>query len=440
MSALQDAVSLLMLPFAASVVFVLIHAYLGVHVLRRNIIFADLALAQLSALGATVPFAAGHAAGSLAGFGYGLLFTALGAALLTATRRLSRLISQEAFVGILYVAATAATVLVVDRSPQGAEHVKKILVGSILTVAPEELARFAALYLVIGVLHWLARGPLLAISAETEPTGRGAVTVALWDFFFFLSFGVVVTSSVATAGVLLVFSFLIVPAVVGAMFTRNVGAALAIAWAFGIAASAIGLVGSFALDLPTGAAMVTTFALMLVPAGLAKVLWSGSADQRRARRGAAARLTAAVGLAVVLASSLWLIVNPGGDQPLLALLEQATGLEPGVFLNPTDRDIYDSAGRDIVRFQSEFDRLGERERAARHEGQLLSDDELRRLASYQRTFSEMAQGERFVRQVLLTKARGRERWIVGVPLAVLSALGLVLIARRQSGYLARRDG
>jgi len=114
-------------------------------VLRRNIVFADLALAQLSALGATVAFALGYAPVSPAGFAYAFAFTTLGAALLTATRALSRFVSQEAFVGILYVAATAATVLVVDRSPQGAEHVKKILIGSILTVEPPELIKFAAL-------------------------------------------------------------------------------------------------------------------------------------------------------------------------------------------------------------------------------------------------------------------------------------------------------
>src|SRR5262249_58316199 len=130
----------------------------------------------------------------------------------------------------------------------------------------------------------------------------------------------------------------------------------------------------------------------------------------------------------------WLTVTRGGDQPLLALLGQGTGLDPGVFLSAGDREPYESAGRDVVRFQSEFDRLGERERAARHEGRLMSDDELRRLASYQRTFSEMAQGERFVRQVLLTKARGRERWIIGVPLALASSLGLFLIGAWQSGY------
>src|SRR5947208_15855199 len=230
---MTEALSLLLVPFGACVAFVLIHAYLGVHVLRRNIVFADLALAQLSALGATVAFALGYAPTSPAGFGYALLFTAIGAALLTFSRGVSRTMSQEAFVGILYVVATAATILVVDRSPQGAEHVKKILLGSILTVGPGELAKFVALYTIIGLLCWFVRGPLLAISSELQPVGRSMTAVSIWDFLFFLAFGVVVTSSVTTAGVLLVFSFLLVPPGIGFIFTRDVRAVLAIAWAAG---------------------------------------------------------------------------------------------------------------------------------------------------------------------------------------------------------------
>src|ERR1700693_316779 len=219
---MSDALSLLLLPFAASIAFVLIHAYFGVHVLRRNIVFADLALAQLSALGATVAFANGYAPASAAGFAYGLLFTAIGAALLTLTRSLARLVSQEAFVGILYVVATAATILVVDRSPQGAEHVKKILIGSILTVGPADVFKITALYAAIGLLHWFVRRPLLALSRETRPEGQSALIVSGCVFLFFRSLGVVVTSSVTTAGVLLVFSFLIIPAVVGSIFSGKV--------------------------------------------------------------------------------------------------------------------------------------------------------------------------------------------------------------------------
>src|SRR5262249_114253 len=136
----------LALPFAASVVFVGMHAWLGLHVLRRNVVFADLALAQLSALGATLAYSIGYPPTSAEGLAYALLLTAPGAALLTASRGLIRQVSQEAIVGILYVAATAATVVVIDRSPQGAEHVKRMLIGSILTVSAADVVKFAVLY------------------------------------------------------------------------------------------------------------------------------------------------------------------------------------------------------------------------------------------------------------------------------------------------------
>jgi zinc/manganese transport system permease protein len=426
---MSDALSLLLLPFAASVAFVLIHAYFGVHVLRRNIVFADLALAQLSALGATVAFANGYAPASSAGFAYGLLFTAIGAALLALTRGLARWVSQEALVGILYVVATAATILVVDRSPQGAEHVKKILLGSILAVGPAELAKFAALYAVIGLLCWFVRRPLLAVSSEARPIGRSMLAVSIWDFLFFLTFGVVVTSSVTTAGVLLVFSFLIVPAVIGFIFSRSVRVVLAIAWGVGIAASAAGLAGSYILDLPTGAAMVTAFALFLVLAGIAKALVFVGADQRRANLRNAVRAVVALALTLAFASSLWLIINPAADQPLAATFESATGLGPQRFLSASERDIYENAGRDSVRFQNEVDQLDARERAARYQGAPLSDEEIRRIASYQQSFNEMTRGERFVQDVLRAKARMRERWFVGLPATVISLVGLGLLFR-----------
>jgi len=429
MSDLADALAFLLLPFAASVAFVLIHAYLGVHVLRRNIVFADLALAQLSALGATVAFALGYAPTSAAGFGYALAFTALGAALLTATRALGRLVTQEAFVGILYVVATAATVLVVDRSPQGAEHVKKILIGSILTVEPADLLKFLVLYAVIGLFHWFARRPILAASNETQPAGQNRLTVLMWDFLFFLSFGVLVTSSVTTAGVLLVFSFLIVPAVIGSIFSRAVPVVLAIAWGAGIAASAAGLAGSYALDLPTGAAMVVAFVLMLMLAGAAKALVFTAAPQRRQNLRGAAIGAALLTLAALFASSLWLIVNPAADQPLLALVEGVTGVVPASFLGTADRETYEAAVHDAARFQAEVASLNARERAARVAGTALSDDDVRRIASYQQSFNEMARGERFVQDVLRAKARSRERWIVGLPAAGLALAGFLLIAR-----------
>jgi zinc/manganese transport system permease protein len=422
-----EALTFLLMPFAACVAFVLIHAYFGVQVLRRNIIFADLALAQLSALGATIAFALGHAPTSEAGFGYAFLFTVIGAALLALTRRLDAFVSKEALVGILYVAAAAITVLVIDRSPQGAEHVKKMLSGNILTVSPAELAKFVALYAAIGAFHWLARGPLISLAGERDPASRGLLTVLTWDFVFFVSFGLVVASSVTTAGVLLVFSFLIVPAVIGSIFASNIGPILAIAWLVGIATSAVGLAASFWLDLSTGATLVATFALALVSAGLAKAALFVPREQRRRTRRAAIQIGAALLLAITLGSSLWLIVNPHADQPLLAAFEHVTGLGPARFLNAHNRAIYESAARDTARFERQIEALNASERTARYEGAPLPDEEVRRVGSYQQTFNEMAQGERFVQQVLRGKARERERWLIGAPAGLLALAGLVLL-------------
>jgi zinc/manganese transport system permease protein len=433
MNAMGDALALLALPFAASVVFVLIHAYLGVHVLRRKVVFADLALAQLSALGASVAFANGYDVKSAAGFAYALAFTAIGAALLTFTRSLARTMSQEAIVGILYVVATAATILVVDQSPLGAEHVKRILIGSILTVTAEDVAKLAAVYAAIGLLHWFVRRPLLALSTDdaSAPYGSGAAAWG-WDFVFFLSFGIVVTSSVTTAGVLLVFSLLIVPAVIGSAFSKSIGGVLAIAWSAGIAACAAGLAASYAFDLPTGATMVLALAACLVLAGAVKTFVL-DASKRRSRLRTLARAMIVVALLCVVASSVWLIVNPSGDQPLLALLERAAGVGPPTFLGRTEAETYESAVRDIGRFQREADRLDAMEKAARYQSAPLADDEIRRIASYQQSFNEMTRGERFVRDVLQAKARARERWIIGVPTMLIALTGLALCVRWRRG-------
>jgi zinc/manganese transport system permease protein len=269
---------------------------------------------------------------------------------------------------------------------------------------------------------------MLAIATEAAPAGRTRLAVSLWDFLFFLSFGVVVTSSVTTAGVLLVFSFLIVPAVIGSMFSRAVPVVLAIAWSSGILASALGLGGSFVLDLPTGAAMVVAFVLMLALAGLAKALVFLPAAQRRQNWRIAGNAAAVLALVAVLGSSLWLLVNPAADQPLLALIERTTGLGPAPFLDAADRQTYQEAVRDAARFQQEVAALNAKERAARVRTP-LSDDEVRRVASYQQSFNEMARGELFVADVLRAKARRRERWIVGLPAAALALVGLGLLMR-----------
>jgi zinc/manganese transport system permease protein len=287
------------------------------------------------------------------------------------------------------------------------------------------------------LLHWWMRGPLLALSADAPPQGRSRLAIWSWDFLFFLSFGIVVTSSVTTAGVLLVFSFLIVPPVIGFIFSNKVRVVLLIAWSTGIAASAVGIAASYAIDLPTGAAMVMALAVLLPLAALIKAFIVVDAA-RRARLNIAAQASVATALVSIIVSSAWLMVNPSGDQPLLAVVERLLGIGPPTFLSATDGDVYESAARDVVRFQGEADRLDATEKAARYQGTPLADDEIRRIASYQQTFNEMTRGERFVQDVLRTKARKRERWIIGLPAAIvaLAALGFLVLASRRRRPIA----
>src|SRR5947208_4964288 len=215
--------------FLACLVLTGIHAYLGLHVLARGVIFVDLALAQVAALGIALAFLAGHPIRSEAAYWYALAFTLGGAALLAASRTRRAPVPQEAIIGIVYAVSAAAAVLVVDQAPQGSEHIKQLLVGSILTVTPGEVGALAFLYGALGVLHWAIRRPLLEISFGAEAAAGRAVR--WWDFVFYASFGVVVTSSVRVAGVLLVFSDLIRPATARAPVGRGAPGRRAEGWA-----------------------------------------------------------------------------------------------------------------------------------------------------------------------------------------------------------------
>jgi zinc/manganese transport system permease protein len=261
---LADLVSLLWAPFLMCLVLTGIHAYLGIHVVAREVIFVDIAMAQIAALGATAAFLIGFDMDSSVSWVTALGFTLLGAVVLTLTRSRERHMSQEAVIGVIYAVSAAAAVLLADRAPHGAEHVRAMLVGNILTVRPDEVVRVAALYAGVGLVHWLCRKPLLLISTQPEVAFRQGWRVRWWDLLFYATFGLVVASSVRIGGVLLVFSYLIVPSLAGIALGRDIGSRLLIGWAFGTAVSVLGMLGSAALDLPTGATIVCAFGVALV--------------------------------------------------------------------------------------------------------------------------------------------------------------------------------
>jgi zinc/manganese transport system permease protein len=264
----HDLLALMWLPFLMCLVLTGIHAYLGFHVLSREVIFVDIALAQIAALGATGAFLVGFELDTWESYAAGLGFTILGALVLALTRSRTRRVSHEAVIGVVYAVSSAGAVLLADRTPHGAEHLRGMLVGSILSVSGSEVLEVAILYALVGLFHWLCRRPFFLISTDPERAYREGWAVRGWDFLFYASFGVVVTSSVRIAGVLLVFSYLIVPALAGILLASRIGTRLAVGWLFGAGVSVAAMLASAVLDLPTGATVVCAFGLCLLALGL----------------------------------------------------------------------------------------------------------------------------------------------------------------------------
>jgi zinc/manganese transport system permease protein len=262
-------------PFAASLILTGIHAYLGLHVVERGVIFVDLSLAQIAALGATfamlLPFSGGdpHHPGV---YWFSLGFTFIGAAIFSVVHSNRSRVPQEAIIGISYAVASAAAILAMSQSTAQGEHLKDMLVGNILAVSWTDVQKTALLYAVVGLFHWVFRRQFLAISLDEVRAEASGLSVRWWDFLFYASFGFVVTSSVAMAGVLLVFSYLIVPSVAAVLYAKSVGGRLMIGWVMGTVVSMVGMYMSVILDLPTGATIVCTFGVVLTLMALVRPL------------------------------------------------------------------------------------------------------------------------------------------------------------------------
>jgi zinc/manganese transport system permease protein len=259
--------SFLAAPFVASLILTGIHAYLGVHVVERGVIFVDLSLAQIAALGATIalllPITGGDPHAPLV-YWVSLAFTFLGAFVFSTIRSKRARIPQEAIIGICYAVASAAAILAMSKATSESEHLKDMLVGNILAVSWTDVGKTAILYGAIGTFHYIFRHKFLAISMNPRKAVADGISIRLWDFLFYASFGFVVTSSVSIAGVLLVFCYLIVPSVAAMLYADTIGRRLAIGWTMGTIVSALGVFLSLKLDLPTGATIVCTFGLVLI--------------------------------------------------------------------------------------------------------------------------------------------------------------------------------
>jgi len=263
---MTDMLSFMAAPFAACLVLVGLHAYFGIHVIERRILFVDLAVAQFAALGAVVGFAFGQHPGETGSTLFSLAFATMAAGLFAMTRVRIEKLPQEAIIGITFVVASAATILVADRAPEGAEHIKETLAGSLLWVTWPTVIKVLVVYIGIGVFHWFLRHRFMLISSDPDEAYERGWRVRWWDFLFYLSFGVMITFSVEIGGILMVFAYLVIPACVAILMHAGMRSRLVVGWVVGVAGSGLGLICSYYIDLPTGPAIVVILGLFLVAA------------------------------------------------------------------------------------------------------------------------------------------------------------------------------
>ena len=261
---MSDMLIFMAAPFAACLILTGIHCYLGLHVVTRGVIFVDLALAQVAALGTTVALVFGYELGSPHAYYFSLAFTFVGAAVFALGRFRDGRIPQEAIIGIVYAVCSATAILVLDKAPHGHEAIRAMLVGSILYVTWPGILKTFLIYVSIGLIHFFLRKRFLLISLDVQEAWKSGLSVRWWDFVFYVTFGFVVTSSVQIAGVLLVFSYLVVPAVCAMFFVKGILPRLLLGWTIGFLASVSGMLVSVRWDLPTGASIVSSFGLGLI--------------------------------------------------------------------------------------------------------------------------------------------------------------------------------
>lgn len=263
----MDVWQILLPAFVMSMLMIITHTYLGLHVLARGIIFVDLALAQIAALGASIAFLLGMEAHGIEAQAFAFGATLIAALVFTGLHKIPGKTAREVTIGCIYVVATALSLVILSRTAQGMEELKALFNGNILWVRWQEIGFVAVTYAVLVLIHALQRKHFYALSFEAGYARRPSL---LWEFVFFVSFAVVITLAVNIAGILLVFAFLIIPGFSASILVSTFGKRLVLGWLFGLLGSATGLWISFVADLPAGATVVALFGLLPMVALLLK--------------------------------------------------------------------------------------------------------------------------------------------------------------------------
>jgi zinc/manganese transport system permease protein len=261
---MSEILSLMKWPLIASLALPWLLVYLGLHIVQRGVIFVDLALAQTAAFGTCMAMVVGYDVHDWQSYAFSLGFTFVGAVVLTFTRSRNQRVPQEALIGIVYVVAAAASILALSKSAGGKEELQRSLVGELLVVPPSEVVKTFGLFVAVGIAHFFFRKKFMAISLNAEQAAASGLNVRWWDFVFYMLFGLVVTSFVHIGGVLLIFSYLVIPAVCASYLARSIGVRFAVGWGIATVSSVVSLFVTAKVDLPIGAAMVCVLGVALV--------------------------------------------------------------------------------------------------------------------------------------------------------------------------------
>ncbi len=256
-------------PLAACLLFPPLLVYLGLHVVKREVIFVDLALAQVATLGTCVALLMGYHFDERITFWISLGVTFIGAAFFSWSRGSKQsAVPQEAIIGITFVVAAAGVILMLSRVAGGKEELEHLLTGDILNVTAGAIGQRTLLFAALAGFYAAFHKRFVLISSDPEAALASGMSVRLWDFLFYASFALVVVSFVQIAGVLLTFAYLIVPAVSGTMLATQWGKRLIAGWVVACISSLVGLWASYQMDLPTGAAIVCASGLILAVVAL----------------------------------------------------------------------------------------------------------------------------------------------------------------------------
>ncbi|MFZ5515380.1 MAG: metal ABC transporter permease [Candidatus Zhuqueibacterota bacterium] len=270
----------LSVPITACILMAGILSYFGNHILSRGIIFIDIALAQIAALGTMIGLLMGFAEGSTSVELISLVFTLVIISIFALTKFEKQVVPQEAIIGIIYGLGLGVAMLLAEKIPGGSNYITKTISGNLLWTSWDDVLSSAVLFAIIGVIHILLRKPFIKISESKENLPFSIQKVRLYELAFYITFGIIVVRSVPIGGIFLVFSLLIAPTAMATLFTQKWHYRFLWSWLIGIVGSVLGMYISFDWNVSNGPTIVALLGVMVFILAFVKIVFCKTRSPR----------------------------------------------------------------------------------------------------------------------------------------------------------------